>query len=158
MICHSPAKGPAVSSPIATVARRPCEKTRTRFSSSRERCAWNGRLAGESKKTLNTLISGGRPVRRPAFADHHERHRIDALEHGTERLSAFRRNGNVLEERFAVAKIEHQLADFAVLQRPAHRERLTIALDSHPAAWIVTGAIDDNVSSRGMRGCQGECQ
>ena len=98
------------------------------------------------------------PVRRPAFADDNERHGVDALEHGTERLSAFRRNGNVLEERFAVAKIEHQLADFAVLQRPGIVSVSRSRVDSHPAAWIVTGAIDDNISSRGMRGSQGECQ
>ena len=54
-------EGPAVSPSIATVARRPWEMTRTFAGSSLERYAWCGRLAGESKKTLNTLISGGRP-------------------------------------------------------------------------------------------------
>ena len=42
------------------VARLPWLATRTRFSSSWLRNDWNGREAGVSKKTLNTLISGGR--------------------------------------------------------------------------------------------------
>jgi hypothetical protein len=59
VITHSPRNGPLETGPTLTDARAPSASTRSVFPSVREMKLRCGREAGESKKTLKTLIPGG---------------------------------------------------------------------------------------------------
>ena len=64
------------------VARWPWLATRTRFSSSWLRYVWNGRVAGESKKTLKTLMPGGRSAGASTSADQQKSDGVGVFDQG----------------------------------------------------------------------------